>query len=98
MYTIVYTFHVPTHTDHADTELITSEYQQKCIIHDAFLAALTISDRLYCLPSKQENGEPMLIQCWADVGDGGPTLNRNWFNLSCRRRRPNINSALVFAG
>ena len=27
--------------------------------------------------------KPMPIYCWADVGDGGPTLNRHWFNVSC---------------
>ena len=27
--------------------------------------------------------EPMLGQCWADVVDGGPTLTRHWFNVSC---------------
>ena len=27
--------------------------------------------------------EPMLDQCWADVVDGGPTLNQHWFNVSC---------------
>ena len=27
--------------------------------------------------------EAMLGQCWADVVDGGPTLNQHWFNVSC---------------
>ena len=26
--------------------------------------------------------EPMLVQCWADVVDGGPTLNQHCFNVS----------------
>ena len=25
---------------------------------------------------------PMLVQCWASVVDGGPTLNRHWVNVS----------------
>ena len=25
----------------------------------------------------------MLGQCWADVVDGGPTLNQHWSNVSC---------------
>ena len=26
---------------------------------------------------------PMLVQCWADVVDGGLTLTRHWVNVSC---------------
>ena len=26
--------------------------------------------------------EPLLIQCWADVVAGGPTLNQHWFNIT----------------
>ena len=26
--------------------------------------------------------EPLLVQCWASVVDGGPTLNQQWLNLS----------------
>ena len=26
--------------------------------------------------------KPMPIYCWADVGDGGPTLNRQWFEVT----------------
>ena len=26
---------------------------------------------------------PMLVQCWNDVVDGGPTLNRHWVRVSC---------------
>ena len=29
--------------------------------------------------------DPMLVQCWADVVDGGPTLNQHWVNASCLR-------------
>ena len=25
----------------------------------------------------------MLCQCWATVGDGGPTLKQHWVNASC---------------
>ena len=27
--------------------------------------------------------EPRLVQCWADVVDGGRTLNQPWFSISC---------------
>ena len=27
--------------------------------------------------------EPMLVQYWADVVDGGPTSNQHWLNVSC---------------
>ena len=27
--------------------------------------------------------EPILVQYWADVVDGGPTLNQHWFSVSC---------------
>ena len=42
-----------------------------------------------CLPSiavvSQQTGdiEPLFDQCWASVVDGGPTLNQQWFNVSC---------------
>ena len=26
---------------------------------------------------------PMLVQCWASVEDGGPTLNQHWVDVSC---------------
>ena len=26
---------------------------------------------------------PMLVWCWARVGDGGPVSNQHWFNVSC---------------
>ena len=26
---------------------------------------------------------PLLVQCWASVVDGGPTLNQHWDNVSC---------------
>ena len=29
------------------------------------------------------DSEPMLVQCWADVVDGGPTLSQHWFTGSC---------------
>ena len=25
----------------------------------------------------------MLVQCWASVEDGGPTLNQRWVDVSC---------------
>ena len=25
----------------------------------------------------------MLVECWASVVDGGPTLNQKWLNVSC---------------
>ena len=25
----------------------------------------------------------MLVQCWASVADGGPTLHQHWVNVSC---------------
>ena len=27
--------------------------------------------------------ESLLVQCWASVVDGGPTLNQQWLNVSC---------------
>ena len=27
--------------------------------------------------------EPLLVQCWSNVVDGGPTLNQQWLNVSC---------------
>ena len=37
----------------------------------------------HCMPAqKTRYVKPMSIYCWADVGDGGPTLNRHWFNVS----------------
>ena len=30
-----------------------------------------------------QNAEAMMISCWAGVADGGPTLNYQWFNISC---------------
>ena len=27
--------------------------------------------------------EPLLVQCWASVVDGGPTLNQQWLNGAC---------------
>ena len=34
--------------------------------------------------SQQRQGvEPMLVQCEASFVDGGPTLNRQWFNVLC---------------
>ena len=36
------------------------------------------------MPSQQTRDvDPMLIQCWANVEDGGPTLNQYWVNVSC---------------
>ena len=37
---------------------------------------------LVCL-QKTRHVKPMPIQCWTDVSDVGPTLNRHWFNVSC---------------
>ena len=35
-------------------------------------------------PSQQTRYiEPMLVYCWADVADDGPTLNEHWFNVTC---------------
>ena len=34
-------------------------------------------------PQQTPDIEQMLVQCWADVVDGGPTLNQHWFNVSC---------------
>ena len=37
----------------------------------------------YIRPSKHDTLNQMPIYCWADVGDGGPTINRHWFKVSC---------------
>ena len=29
------------------------------------------------------NIEPMLVKCWASVGDGGPRFNQHWFTVFC---------------
>ena len=37
-----------------------------------------------CVTSQQTRDvDPMLFLCWADVGDGGPTLKQHWVNVSC---------------
>ena len=28
--------------------------------------------------------EPLLVQCWDGIIDGGPTLNQQWLNVSAR--------------
>ena len=47
---------------------------------------------VYCLPrfpninrpTQQTRGiHPMLLQCWASVEDGGPTLKQHWVNAPC---------------
>ena len=35
------------------------------------------------ISQQTRDNEPMLGQCWADVVDSGPTLNQDWFNVSC---------------
>ena len=32
--------------------------------------------------SSSRDIEPLLVQCWASVVDGGPTLNHQWLNVS----------------
>ena len=32
---------------------------------------------------KTRDIEPLLVQCWASVVDGEPTLNQQWLNVSC---------------
>ena len=35
-------------------------------------------------PSQQtQDVESMLVYCWSNVVDGGPTLNQYWFNVLC---------------
>ena len=29
------------------------------------------------------HADPILVWCWPDVVDGGPTLNQHWVNFSC---------------
>ena len=45
---------------------------------------LALGHRVYDLPTQQTRDiEPLLIQCWASVVDGGPTLNQQWLNVAC---------------
>ena len=54
-------------------------------------AALTTAPGLRPFPRKHHNYQlidtrgiyQILGQCWASVVDGGPTLSKHWFNVSC---------------
>ena len=37
------------------------------------------NDKIVNCMRNRRDVEPMLGQCWADVGDGGPALTRHWF-------------------
>ena len=36
----------------------------------------------------------MLVQCWASVTDGGPTLNQHYVNVSCLLGKTSVISAV----
>ena len=46
------------------------------------VAMVLTSHHIMPYPQQTRHVEPMLVQCWADVVDGGPTLTQNWFNVS----------------
>ena len=35
-------------------------------------------DALHRIPQQTRNADPILVYCWASVGDNGPTLNQYW--------------------
>ena len=56
---------------------------------DINLHCASISSQIYevygrrALAQQTRAIEPLLVQCWASVVDGGPTLNQQWLNISC---------------
>ena len=46
------------------------------------LTDMKVSDNAYNMQQTRDI-HPMLFQCWASVGDGGPTLKQYWVNVSC---------------
>ena len=42
----------------------------------------TIHNTLYPIPQTR-NVHPVLVQCWTNVEDDGPTLYQHWVNVSC---------------
>ena len=53
------------------------------VILDLCMSAFTRKTRNWRVIARQtRNVRPMLISCWATVGDGGPTWNQHWVNVS----------------
>ena len=42
-----------------------------------------VACRGVCISQQTRDVDPTLVQCWADVVDGGTTLSQHWVSLSC---------------
>ena len=62
--------------------LFTCKLSRYCFLalHDSAFKSSGDRNRIPYLPSQRE---PMLMWCWASVGDGGRILHQHWSNISC---------------
>ena len=61
------------------------ERQEDARTHGYGLETSARSEGMFSPVRSQETRdiEALLVQCWASVVDGGPTLNQQWLNVSC---------------
>ena len=52
-------------------------------------------DKDIAITQQTRDIEPLLVQCWASVVDGGPALNQQWLNVSCLLGMPSGESDLA---
>ena len=59
---------------------------KKCLLHvqcDTIHRTYTCIDLSHYCSQQTHRIDPMLVQCWASVVDGGPTLKQHWVNFLC---------------
>ena len=44
---------------------------------------ITPANSMYNNVQQAYDIHPMLVECWASVADGGPTLKKDWGNIWC---------------
>ena len=55
-----------------------------CCLQAAYRVRWMFLDVVSGLATQQTRySNPLLVQCWASVVDGGPTLDQHWFDVSC---------------
>ena len=51
---------------------------------------------LYCVYINRT--QPLSVQCWRSVADGGPTLNRQWLKVTRSDKQATLINVLIIAG
>ena len=48
-----------------------------------FVRRYSLETQVTYAPDEHVDIDPMLVYCWANVADAGPTLNQHWVDVSC---------------